>query len=556
MIALLLSAAALAGCGPDSAVPPPAPGGVAPAAVLDGANTPALSVTVSAPGPDDTGDWVVLRMGSEPGYLNPYTSSDGYASDVIDYFLFEGLLERDFATLEMRPCIAHAWDISEDRLTYTFHLRNDVVFSDGAPLTAQDVVFCYDTIMNPAVDAAHLRNYYQDVVSCEAVDNFTVRFTCSQPYWRHLIMLGSLPVIPKHIYGVGDFNTHPANRKPVGTGPYVLERWDTGNRITLVRNENYWREKPRLLRRVHQVITNDNAAFIALQRQEVDVMGLTPELWTNRADTPEFRAKYEKHAYYRPFYSYLGWNSRRPQFSDKRVRRAMTMLLDREMILQSIFQGLGRVVTSNFYVEGPDYNHDIEPWPFDPAAARALLDEAGWTDSDGDGIRDKDGVPFRFDVTIVADSQEMRRMAAVYQEELAYAGIRMGVRPLEWAALLERMDRRDFDAYILGWRLTPESDPYQIWHSSQAQGGSNYVGFNNAEADEIIETARRTFDPEQRTRMFRRFHEIMHEEQAYTFLFCTQALAAVDKRFRGVTVYPMGFDQREWWTPAALWRYR
>ena len=147
-------------------------------------------------------------------------------------------------------------------------------------------------------------------------------------------------------------------------------------------------------------------------------------------------------------------------------------------------------------------------------------------------------------------------MAAVSQEELSYAGIRMGVRPLEWAALLERMDRRDFDAYILGWRLTPESDPYQIWHSSQAQGGSNYVGFNHAEADEIIETARRTFDAEQRTRMFRRFHEIMHEEQAYTFLFCTQALAAVDKRFRGVTVYPIGFDQREWWTPPALQRYR
>ena len=207
------------------------------------------------------------------------------------------------------------------------YLRKDVVFSDGEPLTAKDVKFTFDKVMDPTTDAAHLRNYYQDVLNCEIVDDYTVRFTCSQPYFKHLAMLGELGIMPQHIYSQGDFNSCPYNRKPVGSGPYKFQTWDTGTQIVLSRNENYWKEKPHVLKRVFKVVTDPNASFQLLDRQELDYMGLTPELLINRAQRPEFKEHFDVHKYYSSYYNYVGWNMRRPQFKDKMVRRALTMML-------------------------------------------------------------------------------------------------------------------------------------------------------------------------------------------------------------------------------------
>jgi peptide/nickel transport system substrate-binding protein len=138
---------------------------------------------------------------------------------------------------------------------------------------------------------------------------------------------------------------------------------------------------------------------------------------------------------------------------------------------------------------------------------------------------------------------------------LKRAGIEMTIRPLEWATFTQSIDARKFDACMLGWSMPPDPDPYQVWHSSQMQSGSNYVAFNNPDVDRIIEEARETFDREKRIKLYRRFHEIVHEEQPYTFLFCPKNLLAVDKRFHGIVMYPFGPDSEEWWVPKALQRY-
>jgi peptide/nickel transport system substrate-binding protein len=237
------------------------------------------------------------------------------------------------------------------------------------------------------------------------------------------------------------------------------------------------------------------------------------------------------------------------------VRRALTMLLPRDAIRDRIYHGLAMVITGNFMPGTPESNAEVEPWPFDPAQATGLLEAAGWIDSDGDGIRDKEGTPFRFEITITNANEVAERICTVYQEELARVGIKMDIRTLEWASLLERVNTRQFDAMMMGWSMPPDPDPYQVWHSSQMDAGSNYIGFNHPEADKIIEDARVSFDAAERAALYNRFHTILHEEQPYTFLLAPKELLAVSKRVHGVNIYTYGPDSVEWFVPKDLQRY-
>lgn len=495
------------------------------------------------------GDWLVIHLDAEPATLNPITATDVYASRINEY-LYESLLKRDEKTMELVPVLAEGWKISEDHLTYTFFLRKDVRWHDGHPFTSRDVIFSYERIMDPAVDAAHLRNYYQDIERVEALDDYTVRFVYKNPYFRALEFCGGIPIVPAHLFKKDDnFNSHPIGRHPVGTGPYRFEKWETGKEIVLVRHDQYWGKKPYLRKIVFKIIPDSTVALQVLKQQGLDLMGLRPIQWLFQSRGKRFNKNYQKLSYYLPQYSYIGWNMRKPWFEDRRVRIAMTMLLDRKTILERLLFNLGTIVTGPFYVNSPEYNNNISPYPYDPEKAIRLLEEAGWIDHDGDGIRDRKGIPFSFEFLISAGSKFAEQLATIMQESLKEVGIDMHIRRLEWAVFIQKIQSRDFDACTLGWSLGWESDPYQVWHSSQAEYGSNFVGFRNEEADRLIESARREFDAEKRRKLYHRFHEILHEEQPYTFLFTTKALVAVHRRFQDVRVYPMGLNPQEWWVP-------
>ncbi|HDM79089.1 MAG TPA: peptide-binding protein [Deltaproteobacteria bacterium] len=501
------------------------------------------------------GDWLVRHLPAEPSTLNPILVTDVYGSQ-IDGELFDSLIRRDPKTLEFIPQLASSWEISPDHLVYTFHLRKDACWHDGKPFTANDVKFSYDKIMDPKVDAAPLRNYYRDIKKVEVLDPYTVRFTYSQPYFRALEFCGGLPIVPAHIFGNEDFNQHPFGRDPIGTGPYKFVKWDTGKEIVLERNEKYWGKKPHIDKIVYKIITDNTVAFQVLKQGGLDLMSLRPIQWVKQTRSKRFKKHFRKLKYFLPSYNYIGWNMRRVYFKDKRVRRALTMLVDRQGILKDILYNLGVVVTGPFYINSPAYDKSIKPYPYDPQRAEKLLAEAGWIDHDGDGIRDKDGTKFSFEFLISAGSKFAEQLSTILKESLKRHGIHMTIRRLEWAVFIQQIDDRQFDACTLGWSMGWESDPYQIWHSSQAKKGSNFVGFVNKEADEIIEKARREFDSKKRNEMYHRFHRIIHEEQPYTFLFTMNALVAVDKRFQNVNVYPMGLEPREWWVPVALQRYK
>ncbi|NLI82349.1 MAG: peptide-binding protein [Deltaproteobacteria bacterium] len=505
--------------------------------------------------PPADGDWLVSNLSAEPATLNPITATDAYAS-AINGHVYESLLRRDEKTLELEPLLAESWDVSEDHLTYTFHLRKDVRWHDGRPFSARDIAFSFERIRDPKVDAAHQRNYYQDIDKLEVLDDHTVRFHYKMPYFRALEVCGSIDIVPAHQFVAGeDFNSHPIGRSPTGTGPYRFLRWETGKEIVLVRNEDYWGGKPHLHRIVYKIITDRTVALQVLKQRGLDFLSLLPIQWMRQTQGKRFEESFIKVKYYQPSYSYIGWNNRRPLFADKRVRRAMTMLLDRELFVKKVLFGLGTVVSGTFYINSPEYNRAVLPYPYDPSAALSLLKSAGWEDRDGDGILDRDGRPFVFEFIISSGSKIGEQLATILQENLKQAGIRMEIHKLEWAVFLQRIDGRNFDACTMGWSLGWESDPYQLWHSSMAEKGSNFVGFRNEEADRIIEEARREFDAQMRRKLYHRFHEILHDEQPYTFLFTAEALQAVSRRFHNVNVYPMGLYPREWWVPRPLQRY-
>lgn len=521
-----------------------------------GSSPLAVSDELTQPKDRVFGDWLVRDLSAEPATLNPITATDAYAGTVNGY-IYETLLKRDEKSLQLVPVLAGKWEISPDHLTYTFYLKKNIQWSDGYPFTAKDVLFSFHRIMDPKVDAAPLRGYYQDIEKVDAPDDYTVVFHYRIPYFLALEMCGGIPIVPAHLFKKGeDFNTSPIGRQPVGTGPYKLLHWKTGSEIVLVRNTDYWGQKPAIERIVFKIITDSTVALQVLKQGGLDMMGLDAIQWARETQNKRFGQQFRKLSYFQPQYSFIGWNCRREIFSDKRVRRAMTMLVPRELILKKILFGLGAVVTGPFYINSPEYNKTIKPYPYDPKAALALLKSAGWNYPPGKYVLEKNGKPFQFQFLIPAGAKLPLQIATILEQNLHEIGIEMSIQRLEWAVFLQKINDDDFDACTLGWALGWENDPYQIWDSSQAvKSGSNFVGFKNVEADQLIMAARKEFDPEKRRTMYYRLQEIIHEEQPYTFLFTTRALVAVSSRFQNVVVYPMGLAPLYWWVPKAAQKY-
>lgn len=513
--------------------------------------------------PGDEGDWMVWRLHEEPRTLNTMTVEGGL---VTNWICIGNIIERlfeydiDVNVVKLKPWLAKSYEMSNDGLEVTVRLRDDIHFSDGVPVTADDVIFTYETIMNPGVDAANIRNYYQNFKEVVKIDDHTVKFIFNEVYWKTIECFGIFEVLPKHIYQFKEpeeFNKRRSN--PIGSGPYVFERWDVGREVVLQRNENYWGRKPKIKKVVFKFITNPVAALQALRSHEVDYMEPTSEQFVQMSSDEQFKAEFQCLSIWQPSepYYFIGWNQVRPFFKDRKVRLAITHIVDREAIVEHLLNGNGKVVTGPFYIYGRQNDPDIKPWPYDPARAKELLDEAGWVDTDGDGIRDKDGVPFRFKFTYGTGSANAERLAKLLKDEGIKVGIDIIPDPVESSIFAERFNNRDFDSLILGWGGTIESDPYQIWHSSQIKGrGNNVVSFNNPEADAIIEEARRTLDSEKRYKLYHRLHKILHDEQPYTFLYIRPEQHFIDKRFENIVIHKLGLNPNEWYVPKDKQRYK
>ncbi len=540
-----------------------------------------------------TGDWLIIHSMSDPEQLNPLTSNDASASSILQH-IFQSLLTRDPQSLELKPLVAmERPTIAEDKKSYTFTIRRDIHFQDGRPLTGEDVLFSIKAIKCPLVNAPFWRVYFESVIDARLRDEYTIEFLISEPYFLNESMLGGIDVLPRHYYdpenllkdvtladlrkpadqlppGVQKFAdafNKNFSRNPMGSGPYIFEDWKTGREIELVRDYNYWGngkagiDQPYLDRYKYRIINNPDAALVRLKSGSLDYMGLTPIQHVRGTSSERFTSQFQKYEYFAPNYSYIGWNNNHPIFRDKQVRKAMTHFTNRKLMVESILFGLGEVVEGPIYFFRPEYDRTLPSYDYDPNRALQLLREAGWSDSDADGVLDKviDGVkvPFRFEIKINSGNPTRKSVALTLQDELIRYGIAATVRELDWTIFLADIKNRHFDSVILGWSMSVnEPDAYQVWHSSQAANrGSNHIGYKNARVDQILEEYRREFDPQRRIVLYREFQQILSDEQPYTFLFLGKSVVALERRIHGVKIFPGGLRSIDWWVPSSRQKY-
>ncbi|ORJ61537.1 peptide-binding protein [Geothermobacter hydrogeniphilus] len=529
----LLMMAMLSGCQPDE--------GIVPASDADA--KPAY------------GDTFIEASIGEPSNLLPILATDS-ASSEINGLVYNGLVRYD-KNLKLEGELAESWDISPDNLTITFHLRKGVKWHDGAPFTSADVMFTYRLYIDPDTPTAYAESYKQ-VKHAEAPDDYTFRVTYDKPYAP---ALGSwaMRILPKHLLDGVPITKSPLSRHPIGTGPFVFTEWQPGEKVVVEANPDYFEGRPFLKRVVYRVIPDQTTQFLLLRNGDLDYMDLSPIQYQTQTDTLAFERRFNKYRYLAFSYTYLGYNLERPLFKDRRVRQALSYAINKQEIIEGVLLGLGQAATGPYKPDTWVYNPNVKRYPYDPDKARALLAEAGWHDSDGDGILDKDGQPLQFTI-ITNQGNDLRiKTGEIMQQRFREVGVSVKLRVIEWAAFLKDfIHAGNFDACILGWAGGPEPDQYNIWHSSKTGGRElNFIHFRNAEVDRLLEEGRRTFDQEKRKKIYDRFQEILAEEQPYTFLYVAESLPVVARRLRGIEPAPAGITYNfiRWYVPEEEQKY-
>lgn len=532
-IALLL---VLAGCGQDK---------------------PAASVDYDANYPSEPGGTLIDAMSGEPSGLIPMIAGESAASAVAGN-IFNSLLKYD-KNLDIEGELASTWFVSNDQKTITFTLKPNLKWSDGKPLTSDDVLFTWQLVTDDNTRTPYGSDY-KLVTKAETPDPQTFRVTYSQPYAPALESWASLQILPKHLLKGQDINNTPFARNPVGSSYYKLENWRSGERISLVSNPYSSQGEARIEHLVSRFIPDTASQFLELLADNIDTMTLNPIQYARIFPSrPELTRKIGLYKELGNNYTYLGFNLKHKPFDDVRVRKAINYAINKQEIIDGVLLGLGEPVSSPYKPGTRWSNPNLHPYAYDPQQAIALLKEAGYEDHNGDGILDRDGKALSFE--ILTNQNKQREMSAVLiQRRLKEIGIDAKIRVLEWASFVGRFIKTgDFDVVVLGWSLSLDPDQFSIWHSSQQGPGQfNFIGYNNPKADALLEKGRQELDPDKRMAIYHAFSEILYEDSPIVYLYAGYGLPAIHKRVKGIDnpapPAGIGHNSYEWYIPKPLRR--
>lgn len=526
--------------------------------LFSGCNRPPEESLEGVPVADEApayGDLLVEGSIGDASNLISILSLDS-ASQGISSLVFDGLVKYD-KNLDIVGSLARSWDISDDGLVITFHLRHDVTWHDGESFTAHDVLYTYKVTIDPKTPTAYAGDFLR-VSRAEVIDDHTFRITYNEPFAPALSSWGA-SILPRHLLEGQDITASPLGRRPVGTGPFKFKEWVTGQKIVLEANPGYFEGRPMIDGYIMRIIPDMATMFLELRAQGIDMMNLTPLQYRRQTEAPVFKNNYNKYRYPSFSYTFLGYNLKNPLFQDRLVRQALSYAIDTDEIIRGVLLGLGQEATGPLVPSSWAYNPDVKRYPYNPEKAMALLSEAGWKDTTGDGFLDRNGKRFSFEIITNQGNEVRAKCAEIIQRRLAEIGIDVKIRIIEWAAFInDFINKKRFDATILGWSLGMDPDMYDIWHSSKTRPGElNFISFANDEIDELLEKGRSTFDIEERKAAYHRIQEIMAEEQPYTFLFVPDALPIIHARFRGIEPAPAGIRHNfiEWYVPKSEQRY-
>ncbi|MFH1406592.1 MAG: peptide-binding protein [Candidatus Omnitrophota bacterium] len=504
---------------------------------------------------EDYGDAIVTGSIGDARTLVPILASDSASGDICS-LLFNGLVKYD-KDLNLVGDLAERWEIKEDGLVIIFYLRKNVRWHDGVPFTARDAEFTYKKLIDPSVKTPYSGDF-ERVKTFEVLDDYTIKLTYKEPFAPALSSWG-MAVMPRHLLENEDLNKTNFSRCPIGLGPYKFKLWKTAERIDLESNHDYFEGRPYINRYIYRIIPDQSTMFLELLSGGVDFMGLTPLQFTRQTDTRRFKNNFQKFRYPSFAYTYIGYNFSNPKFKDKKVRQAINYAIDKNEIIDGVLLGLGRVANGPFPLESWACDKTLKPAAYDPALAKQLLKEAGWSDTDSDGWLEKQNEEFEFTLITNQGNDQRKQAAEIIQRRLKQVGIRVKIKIVEWSAFLsEFIDKRNFDAVLLGWSLSREPDPYDIWHSSKTkQGEFNFIGYKNKELDKLLDEGRRVFEQNKRAGIYHKIQRILYDEQPYCFLYVPDATPCVNKRFRGIKVAPagIGYNFIKWYVPKNEQKY-
>lgn len=511
--------------------------------------------------PDDArygGTAVAAGIGELSDGMNSAVSTDYYGTQH-QQFVNLMTLTTYGADVSPQPWLAERWDVAEDGRSVTFHLRRDVFWHDGEITDARDVAFTYEVVTDPLTafpNATFWNHYVKGPEGVEVIDDFTVRVHM-EPHSEFLDPFWSVGILPEHLLSDvprDELRLHPFGTQcPVGNGPFVFAEHRPQDRWIFEANPSFPEAlggRPYLDRYIYRVIPEETTILTELLTENVDVyIRVAPDQAQQVIDNPTTRLLNY------PFRSYdmVGWNSRRPQLADARVRRAITMGTNRDEIVEALLQGYGQVANSSVppfhWAHDPQAGLDLG---YDPDRARALLTEAGWVDRDGDGVRESaDGTLLSFSIKYNDGNQRRQDIAEIMQSQLAAIGIDARPQVVEWVTLLSQIndpDQRDFDGVALGWVTEFRVDDTDLFHSDRIDQPYAWSGTQNPELDRLLDELGRTMDRDEAAGLWTEYQRVLSEEQPYTFFFYPERLDGVNNRLQGVVM-----DARGEWISVKDW---
>ncbi|MFH1846022.1 MAG: peptide-binding protein [Candidatus Omnitrophota bacterium] len=492
----------------------------------------------------------------EARVLIPFFADDSISGSICGY-IYNGLTKVD-KDLNLVGDLAENWDVQDGGLSITFFLKKNVKWHDGEPFTAEDVYYTFQTILNSNTGCPYISSY-NDIKNIEIIDLYTICFYYEQPYAPALLKFG-MGIVPKHLFSAEkNIRNSIYARKPVGTGPYKFSEWKRGEYIILEANPNYFEHVPGIKHYVYRIIPDQAVQFLELISGGIDSMDLTSYQYLYRSDTEQFRENINKYSYLAHSYTYIGYNLKDNFLEDVRVRKALSYAIDKDELISAALFGLGESCTGPFFKGTPYCNENVEKYEYDPERAGQLLSEAGWIDSDNDGILEKDGLELSIMIATNQGNQAREAAATIVQRQWKKIGVNAQIMVASWSAFLDQfINKKNFQAVLLGWTLPPDPDSYSVWHSNSIDKGLNFISYSNRDVDELIERGRREFDPDKRKQIYNDIHELIAQDAPYTFLFFPYTFAAVQNRFKGIEPAPagIGYNFTDWYVDDDDVRYK
>lgn len=502
----------------------------------------------------DMGDRIIFGTIGEASNLISYLTSDSASHEIAD-LLFVAPLRYD-KNLEPETWAAEKFVMEDDGKKMLFKLKKGILWQDGVELTAYDVEFTYKLVISPETGSPYAEDFLK-IKEFKVLDRYTFEVSYDKFFARAVASWMS-PILPKHVLEGQNVRQSKFGRNPVGAGPYRLKSWEAGSRLTLEASPSYFGGTPKIAEVVYRIIPDDATMFMETRAGRLDVMNLNPLQYLRQTSGQYWQSEFNRFRYLAGVYIFLGFNLEHNFFKNQEIRKAVSLAINRNDLVQGVLLGQGIAAFGPFKPGSWAYHPLLKPVEQNRGLAKEILAEAGFRPG-RDGILEKNGQRLAFTILTNQGNEQRILTATLIQSQLREIGVEVKIRTVEWAAFIkEFVNKGKFDAVILGWTIPQDPDIFQIWHSSQAHdGGLNFIHYKNPEMDKLLEEARSTPDQAVRAQMYFRAQEILADDQPYCFLFVPYALPIVQKRFKGIKPALAGimYNFEKWYVPANLQKH-